>query len=121
MSANSSVNRTLTRYAGSRPLPQALGVIKQGVEMYLGFGFAIFVTGVWCVVIILLFRRFSGRSLSQQACRGVGYTAIALGCGGAALMQLVKGEIVAANLLANLMLSFSSAAGGVYLSKGYLA
>lgn len=88
--------------------------------MELGFGFAILVTGVWGVTTILLFKRFSGPSLSPQACRGVGYAAIALGCGGAALMQLVKGEVVAANLLANLMLSFGSAAGGVYLSKGYL-
>lgn len=89
--------------------------------MELGFGFAILITGIWGVATILLFKRFSGSSLSQQACRGVGYTAIALGCGGAALMQLVKGEVVAANLFANLMISFSSAAGGVYLSKGYLA
>ncbi|MCR1351191.1 hypothetical protein NRY66_03880 [Acidithiobacillus ferrooxidans] len=51
---------------------------------------------------------------------GVGFTAIALGVIGAALMQLVQGEPVAANLLANLMLSFGSAAGGVYVAKGYL-
>lgn len=88
--------------------------------MRFDFTFAIYVTGAWGIATILLFKRFSGPSLSAQACRGVGYTAIALGCTGAALMQLVQGETVAASLLANLMLSFGSAAGGVYLSKGYL-
>ena len=88
--------------------------------MELGFGFAIVVAGIWSVATISLFKHFSGPSLSAAVCRGVGFTAIALGVIGAALMQLVQGEHVAANLLANLTLSFGSAAGGVYLAKGYL-
>lgn len=88
--------------------------------MEFGFGFAILVTGMWGFATILLLKRCSGPSLSPEQCRCVGYTAIALGCIGAALLQLVKGEAVAANLLSNLMISFGSAAGGAYLSKGYL-
>lgn len=88
--------------------------------MEFGFGFAIVVVGIWSVATISLFKRFSGPSLSATACRGVGFTAISLGVIGAALMQLVQGEPIAANLLANLMLSFGSAAGGVFLAKGYL-
>ena len=88
--------------------------------MELGFGFAIVVAGIWGVATISLFKHFSGPSLSAAVCCGVGFTAIALGVIGAALMQLVQGEHVAANLLANLMLSFGSAAGGAYLAKGYL-
>ena len=88
--------------------------------MEFGFAFAVIVAGVWAIATISLFKHFSGPSLSAGKCRGVGYTAIAFGAVGAALMQLVQGEPVAANLLANLMLSFGSAAGGVYLSKGYL-
>lgn len=88
--------------------------------MALSFNFAVLVVGLWGVATISLFKRFSGPSLPAKTCRGVGYSAIALGCTGAALTQLVVGEPVATNLLANLMLSFGSAAGGVYLSKGYL-
>lgn len=89
--------------------------------MTLGFNFAVLVTGLWGIATISLFKRFSGPLLPAQTCRVVGYTAIALGCTGSALMQLVSGEVVAVNLFANLMLSFGSAAGGVYLSKGYLS
>lgn len=88
--------------------------------MEIDFNFAILITGIWAIATISLFKRFSGSSLSPEKCRGVGYAAIALGCLGAALLQLVEGEVVTVNLLANLMLSFGSAAGGVYLSKGYL-
>ncbi len=88
--------------------------------MEFGLGFAIIATGIWGVTTISLFRYFSGPSLSAAKCRGVGFVAIALGVIGSALMQLVQGAPVAANLLANLMLSFGSAAGGVYLAKGYL-
>jgi hypothetical protein len=80
----------------------------------------IIIFGLWAVATICLFKRFSGSSLPAETCRIVGYSAIAIGSIGAALMQLVEGEPVAPDLLANLMLSFSSAAGGVYLSKGYL-
>jgi hypothetical protein len=95
--------------------------MKLVAGMTFDFNFAILVTGLWAIATILLFKRFSGPSLQAKTCRGVGYTAIALGCSGAALIQLVAGEPVATNLLGNLMLSFGSAAGGVYLSKGYLS
>ena len=85
----------------------------------MGFIFLLFVVGVWGVLTIFVLQRWSGVELSPAASRGFGFGHVALGALGAALTQLASNEPVYANLMSNLMVSFSSAVAGIYVARGY--
>ena len=89
-------------------------------QLVRNVAFPYLVTGPWLFITVFLMKKFSGASLHPEKCRLVGFVLIFLGAMGAAILQCVQGTTIIANLLSFLMVSFSSAVGGVYLSKGYL-
>lgn len=86
----------------------------------MDFPLLLLIAGVWGVVTIGVLKKFGGTNHSPGTYRGAGYALILAGAAGFALAAPLTGDPIYANLLSNLMLAFGSAAGGVYLGRGFL-